>query len=122
MLVALQYDPELLNSFDSNPKRHLSYGYAAGRNWREESLVDEEDAMLEYTALPWNAADVEATGVEACFCGSHMHQAAISRLGSQCDTSLEGHTAQAAQPALQGMLSVGARGKHWVQQQQRRSF
>ncbi len=24
--------------------------------------MDEEDAMLEYTASPWNAADVEATG------------------------------------------------------------
>ena len=78
-LALLQYDPELLNSFDSNPKRHLSYGYAAGRNWREESLVDEEDAMLEYTASPWNAADVEATGGEAWLRSTHMRQAAMSR-------------------------------------------
>lgn len=48
----LQYDPDLLNSFDSNPKRHLNY---AARYSRSESLVDEEDAMLSYEAQPWNA-------------------------------------------------------------------
>ncbi|DBA93998.1 hypothetical protein WJX77_002685 [Trebouxia sp. C0004] len=47
-----QYDPDLLNSFDSNPKRHLNY---AARYSRSESLVDEEDAMLSYEALPWNS-------------------------------------------------------------------
>ena len=87
--VLLQYDPELLNSFDSNPKRHLSYGYAAGRNWREESLVDEEDAMLEYTASPWNAADVEATGGEGWPCCTYMHQAAMGMFGSPCVCLIE---------------------------------
>ncbi|KAL3155246.1 hypothetical protein ABBQ32_013178 [Trebouxia sp. C0010 RCD-2024] len=47
-----QYDPDLLNSFDSNPKRHLNY---AARYSRSESLVDEEDAMLSHEAQPWNA-------------------------------------------------------------------
>ncbi len=51
-MCALQYDPDLLNSFDSNPKRHLNY---AARYSRSESLVDEEDAMLSYEALPWNS-------------------------------------------------------------------
>jgi len=51
-VCVLQYDPDLLNSFDSNPKRHLNY---AARYSRSESLVDEEDAMLSYEALPWNS-------------------------------------------------------------------
>ena len=51
-MCVLQYDPDLLNSFDSNPKRHLNY---AARYSRSESLVDEEDAMLSYEALPWNS-------------------------------------------------------------------
>lgn len=51
-MCALQYDPDLLNTFDSNPKRHLNY---AARYSRSESLVDEEDAMLSYEALPWNS-------------------------------------------------------------------
>lgn len=49
--MCVQYDPDLLNSFDSNPKRHLNY---AARYSRSESLVDEEDAMLSYEAQPWN--------------------------------------------------------------------
>lgn len=56
-MCVLQYDPDLLNSFDSNPKRHLNY---AARYSRSESLVDEEDAMLSYEAQPWNA-DLEGT-------------------------------------------------------------
>lgn len=51
-MLWLQYDPDLLNSFDSNPKRHLNY---AARYSRSESLVDEEDAMLSHEAQPWNA-------------------------------------------------------------------
>ena len=51
-MLLLQYDPDLLNSFDSNPKRHLNY---AARYSRSESLVDEEDAMLSHEAQPWNA-------------------------------------------------------------------
>lgn len=60
-MCVLQYDPDLLNSFDSNPKRHLNY---AARYSRSESLVDEEDAMLSYEAQPWNS-DLEGT----CCCG-----------------------------------------------------
>ena len=56
-MCVLQYDPDLLNSFDSNPKRHLNY---AARYSRSESLVDEEDAMLSYEAQPWNS-DLEGT-------------------------------------------------------------
>ena len=59
-VVFLQYDPDLLNSFDSNPKRHLNYG---ARYSRSEDLVDEEDAMLSYEAQPWNA-DLE--GMHVC--------------------------------------------------------
>lgn len=65
----LQYDPDLLNSFDSNPKRHLNY---AARYARSESLVDEDDAMLSYEAQPWNAdlegnlADISLTEKPAC--------------------------------------------------------
>jgi len=66
---AVQYDPDLLNSFDSNPKRHLNY---AARYSRSESLVDEEDAMLSYEAQPWNA-DLE---------GDHSRQLCIPLMAS----------------------------------------
>lgn len=64
--MCVQYDPDLLNSFDSNPKRHLNY---AARYSRSESLVDEEDAMLSYEAQPWNN-DLEGTtlGVKLPLC------------------------------------------------------
>ena len=57
--MLLQYDPDLLNSFDSNPKRHLNY---AARYSRSESLVDEEDSMLSHEAQPWNA-DLEGVQI-----------------------------------------------------------
>ena len=63
MCCVLQYDPDLLNSFDSNPKRHLNY---AARYSRSESLVDEEDAMLSYEAQPWNS-DLEGKQL-CCVC------------------------------------------------------
>ena len=62
--MLLQYDPDLLNSFDSNPKRHLNY---AARYSRSESLVDEEDSMLSHEAQPWNA-DLEGVQIVPSTC------------------------------------------------------
>ena len=70
-MLWLQYDPDLLNSFDSNPKRHLNY---AARYSRSESLVDEEDAMLAHEAQPWNA------DLEGRHCSPHLSHILLLRL------------------------------------------